>query len=166
MKQFKTIIWLFTLVFAFAFGAQAQEAVELEKTVVTATKTERLIQDVPASISVITSEEIERKGATSVADLLRDVPGVEIMLNSSPASQRVMIRGEASQRTLILIDGQKISENKSMDGAPMLIDPNMIERIEVIKGPASVLYGSEAIGGVVNIITKKAGDKPIQALQD
>ncbi len=162
MKQFKTIICLFTLVFVFAFIAQAQEAVELEKTVVTATKTERMLQEVPASVSVVTSEEIERKGATSVADLLRDVPGVEILLNSSPASQRVMIRGEGSQRTLILIDGQKISENKSMDGAPMLIDPNMIERIEVIKGPASVLYGSEAIGGVVNIITKKAGDKPIQ----
>jgi hemoglobin/transferrin/lactoferrin receptor protein len=142
--------------------AQAQEAVELGKTVVIATKTERLIQDVPASISVITSEEIERMCATSVADLLRDVPGVEILLNSSPASQRVMIRGEESQRTLILIDGQKVSENKSMDGAPMLIDPNMIERIEIIKGPASVLYGSEAIGGVVNIITKKAGTKPIQ----
>lgn len=153
---------LFTLVFAFAFLAQAQEAVELEKTVVTATKTERMLQEVPASVSVVTSEEIERKGATSVADLLRDIPGVEILLNSSPATQRVMIRGEESQRTLILVDGQKISENKSMDGAPMLIDPNMIERIEVIKGPASVLYGSEAIGGVVNIITKKAGDKPIQ----
>lgn len=162
MKQFKLLLCLFTLIFAFASIARTQEAVELEKTVVTATKTERLIQDVPASISVITSEEIERMCATSVADLLRDVPGVEILLNSSPASQRVMIRGEESQRTLILIDGQKVSENKSMDGAPMLIDPNMIERIEIIKGPASVLYGSEAIGGVVNIITKKAGTKPIQ----
>lgn len=69
MKQFKTIICLFTLVFAFAFLAQAQEAVELEKTVVTATKTERMLQEVPASVSVVTSEEIERKGATSVADL-------------------------------------------------------------------------------------------------
>ena len=64
---------------------------------------------------------------------------------------------------LILIDGQKLVENKSMDGTPLLIDPSNVERVEVIKGPASVLYGSEAIGGVVNIITKKGGDKPIQA---
>ncbi len=63
---------------------------------------------------------------------------------------------------LILIDGQKLVENKSMDGTPLLIDPSNVERVEVIKGPASVLYGSEAIGGVVNIITKKGGDKPIQ----
>jgi hemoglobin/transferrin/lactoferrin receptor protein len=74
-----------------------------------------------------------------------------------------MIRGEGSERTLILVDGQKISENKSMDGTPLLIAPENIERIEVIKGPASVLYGSEAIGGVVNIITKKGGDKPLEA---
>ena len=86
MKQFKMVIYLFTLIFAFAFIVQAQEAVELEKTVVTATKTERMLQEVPASVSVVTSEEIERKGATSVADLLRDIPGVEILLNSSPAS--------------------------------------------------------------------------------
>ena len=62
---------------------------------------------------------------------------------------------------MILIDGQKISEQKSMDGAALLIDPSRIERLEVIKGPASILYGSEAIGGVVNIITKKGGPKPV-----
>ena len=163
MKRLKFGVSFFILIFISASLAQAKESVELETTVVTATKSKRMLQDVPVSISVVTSEEIERKGAANVADLLCDVPGVEVMLNSSPASQRIMIRGEGSQRTLILIDGQKISENKSMDGAPMLIDPNIIERIEVIKGPASVLYGSEAIGGVVNIITKKGGTKPIQA---
>ena len=162
MKRFKLALSLLILIFIYGSQVYAEEQVELEKTVVTATKTKRMLQDVPASISVVTSEEIERKGASNVADLLRDVPGVEVMLNSSPASQRVIIRGEGSERTLILIDGQKISENKSMDGAPILVDPNMIEKIEIIKGPASVLYGSEAIGGVVNIITKKGGTKPIQ----
>ena len=80
-----------------------------------------------------------------------------------PASPRINIRGESGARVLILIDGQKVTEQKSMDGAPLLIDPNRIERIEVIKGPASVLYGSEAIGGAVNIITKKGGDRPLEA---
>ena len=62
-----------------------------------------------------------------------------------------------------MIDGQKISEQKSMDGSPILIDPAAIERIEVIKGPASVLYGSDAIGGAINIITKKGGKKAFEA---
>ncbi|SDZ77715.1 hemoglobin/transferrin/lactoferrin receptor protein [Desulfuromusa kysingii] len=133
-----------------------------DEIIVTAAKTAETLRDTLGSIELVTNEEIERQGATSVADLLRDVPGIEVMSNSSPASKRVMIRGEGSERTLILVDGQKISENKSMDGAPLLIAPERIERIEVIKGPASVLYGSEAIGGVINIITKKDGDKPIQ----
>ncbi|PID75674.1 MAG: hypothetical protein CSB23_02805 [Deltaproteobacteria bacterium] len=65
---------------------------------------------------------------------------------------------------MILVDGQKINEQKSMSGAPLLIDPATVERIEVVKGAGSVLYGSEAIGGVVNIITKKGGEKPFGAI--
>ena len=72
-------------------------------------------------------------------------------------AEALSIRGEDAFRTLVMIDGQKISEHKSMSGAPILIDPTEIERIEVIKGPASVLYGSDAIGGAVNIITKERG---------
>ncbi len=137
---------------------------ELDTVVVTATKSEHVVMDVPSSVAVITSEQIEQAGAANMAELFRDIPGVEMLLNSAPASQRVIIRGESAFRTLVLIDGQKISENKSMDGAPMLIEPDMIERIEIVKGPASVLYGSEAIGGVINVITKKAGEEPFQGM--
>ena len=87
---------------------------------------------------------------------------MEIRNSGGQGFKRISIRGENPNRVLILIDGQKLVENKSMDGTPLLIDPSNVERVEVIKGPASVLYGSEAIGGVVNIITKKGGDKPIQ----
>lgn len=130
---------------------------------VTATRTERELSEIPSSLSVVTEEEIIRHGYTSVADILQDVPGVEIYDQSLSGAKRINIRGESGARVLIMIDGQKITEQKSMDGAPLLIDPNQIERIEVLKGPASVLYGSEAIGGAINIITKKGGDKPLQA---
>lgn len=114
------------------------------------------------SVSVMTSEDIKRSPARTIGELLQDIPGVEINNSGGQGFKRISIRGESPNRVLILIDGQKLVENKSMDGTPLLIDPSNVERVEVIKGPASVLYGSEAIGGVVNIITKKGGDKPIQ----
>lgn len=130
---------------------------------VTATRVEREVLDVPVSTDVVTQEDIKKSGAGSVAELLRDVPGISVFDNSAPGAKRITIRGESGQRVLVLIDGQKIGEQKSMDGPPLLLSTSDIERIEVIKGPASVLYGSEAVGGVVNIITKKGGDKPVQA---
>ncbi len=107
------------------------------------------------SLSVMTEDEIQKTGATSMADLMRDLPGVQITSTGAAGIYRLNLRGESGSRTLLMVDGVKISEQKSMDGAPLLIDLNSIERIEVIKGPASVLYGSEAIGGAINVITKK-----------
>lgn len=145
-----------------ATTALADADVKLKKTVVSATRTEQDLQMAPASISVVDQEEIKRKGYTTIADILQDIPGVEVFDQSLAGSKRINIRGESGARVLIMVDGQKITEQKSMDGAPLLVDPAIIERIEVIKGPASVLYGSEAIGGAVNIITIKGGDRPIQ----
>ena len=136
---------------------------ETREIVVTPTRTNRELREVPSSVSVVGGEALRRSGATTVADALRDVPGVEVFDQSVPGAKRVVIRGESGSRVLVLVDGQKISEQKSMDGAALLIDPARVERIEVVKGPGSVLYGSEAIGGVVNIITKKGGDRPVQA---
>ena len=90
---------------------------------------------------------------------MRDIPGVTISDNGGSGLKYVRIRGESNRRTLILIDGQPISQQKSMEGGMPFIGKNQIKRIEVVKGPASVLHGSEAIGGVVNIITKKGGEK-------
>lgn len=114
------------------------------------------------SVTVMTAEDVRKSGARTVGELLEDVPGVQIQNDGSQGLKRVSIRGEDAFRTLVLIDGQKISEQKSMSGSPMLIDAARIERVEVIKGPASVLYGSDAIGGVVNIITKKGGREPVE----
>lgn len=138
------------------------ETLHTEEVRVTASRVEKELLEVPMSVSVVTKEDIKKSHARTVGELLQDVPGVQVLNSGAQGIKRVSIRGEDPNRVLILIDGQKIAENKSMDGAALLIDPAMVERVEVIKGPASVLYGSEAIGGVVNIITRKGGEKPIQ----
>lgn len=140
----------------------AEETVKTGDVQVTATRSLRELHDVPMSVSVMTADEVKKSGARTVGELLEDVPGVQVQNDGSQGLKRISIRGEDAFRTLVLIDGQKISEQKSMSGSPMLIDASRIERIEVIKGPASVLYGSDAIGGVVNIITKKGGEKPVE----
>lgn len=132
----------------------AKETINTNAVEVTATRVQRDILEVPLAVSVVTEDQIAKGGAT-VADLLSDIPGIQISNDGSVGLKRIGIRGEDPFRTVIMIDGQKISEHKSMSGTPILIDPSSIERIEVIKGPNSVLYGSDAIGGVVNIITKK-----------
>ena len=142
--------------------AGAAETVKAGDVYVTATRVERELQQIPMSLTVMTAEDVQKSGARTVGELLQDVPGVQIQNDGSQGLKRVSIRGEDAFRTLVLIDGQKISEHKSMSGSPLLVDASRIERIEVIKGPASVLYGSDAIGGVVNIITKKGGQKPIE----
>ncbi|MGN0835537.1 MAG: TonB-dependent receptor [Candidatus Spyradosoma sp.] len=128
---------------------------------VTAAKHEMEMADVPMSVSVVEGDAVTKSAAATVADLLEDVPGVQVESTGSAGFKQVNIRGESNQRVLVLVDGQKISETKGMNGAPLLISVQDIERAEVIKGPASVLYGSEAIGGVVNIITKKSGEEGV-----
>ena len=147
---------------AMSLSAQAQETLRTEEVRVTASRVEQELLDVPMSVSVMTEEQIERSSAKTVGDLLKNVPGVRVMNDGSQGMKRIQIRGEDAFRTVVMIDGQRITEHKSMSGAPILIDPSMIERIEVIKGPASVLYGSDAIGGAINIITKKGGERPVQ----
>jgi len=137
----------------------AQEDREL---LVTATRVEKKLQDVPYTVNVITAEEIRASGATSLADLLRDLPAVQVTSTGASGIVRLSLRGESSSRALIMVDGMKITEQKSMDGAPLLIDIDNIERIEIVKGPGSVLYGSEAIGGAINVITKKGGKQPVE----
>lgn len=138
------------------------EPLQTDTVKVSASRVEKELLDVPMAVSVVTEEQIKLSPAATVGGILQDVPGVQILNSGAQGLKRISIRGESPNRVLILIDGQKIAENKSMDGSALLVDPAMIERIEVIKGPASVLYGSEAMGGVVNIITKKGGTKPIQ----
>lgn len=113
----------------------------------------------PASVSVVSQEEIQKVAPQSVASFLRSIPGVQI---NEQGVERISIRGEDSSRMAIAIDGQKLSDHSGY-GQPLLIDPASIERIEVLRGSSSVISGSRASSGVVNIITKKGADSPLSA---
>lgn len=139
----------------------AQEKTTLLDTMtVVGTRTETTVRDNPASVSVVEREQIEKRGADSVAELLRDVPGVSVVDTAVAGMKRIRIRGEQSNRVVILVDGQEMTDHSSF-GAPFLIDPFNIERIEVVRGPASVMHGAKAIGGVINVITKKGAADPV-----
>ncbi|QDI09907.1 Colicin I receptor precursor [Klebsiella electrica] len=134
-----------------------------ETLVITANRAESSLWESPATIQVIDRATLDKSTSVSIADDLQDIPGVEVTDNALAGRKQIRIRGEASSRVLILIDGQVVSYQRAGQnyGAGLLIDESALERIEVVKGPYSVLYGSQAIGGVVNFITKKGGDKPL-----
>jgi vitamin B12 transporter len=129
--------------------------------VVTANRTAQPIERVGQSITVIDSAEIERRQTQAVADILRTVPGVSITRNGGiGTSTSVFIRGAESDQTVALVDGIKLNDPSSPGGGfnfgNLLI--GNIERIEVLRGPSSVLWGSQAIGGVINMITRQPTD--------
>ena len=141
---------------------QQEEVNQLKNIVVTATGTDIDIKDAPASISVITREEIERKPVSSLAEILSTLPGVTGGYASTGAQSKIKLRGMPEQYTLILVDGKRQGSSAHTNYRPDLgqqdldwITPEMIERIEVVRGPMSSLYGSDAMGGVINIITRK-----------
>ena len=148
-------------------AAFAQENTAPEDTIiVSASRSETNLWNSPVTVQVVDRKTLENSTSVSIADDLRDIPGVEVTDNSLAGRKQIRIRGEASSRVLVLIDGQQVTWQRAGQdyGAGLLIDESALERIEVIKGPYSVLYGSQAIGGVVNFITKKGGDKPLGGL--
>jgi len=139
------------------------EPVRMEETIVTASRVEESLRMVADSVTVATEKEIQRKGRQTVVEVLNDVPGVNISQNSSfGGSTSIYLRGTSNAHTIVLIDGVRVADPISSDGKVNLADlpTNNIERIEVVRGNQSVLYGSDAIGGVINIITKKGKGKP------
>ncbi|MDH5356867.1 MAG: TonB-dependent receptor plug domain-containing protein, partial [Gammaproteobacteria bacterium] len=126
--------------------------------IVTPTRTAQTVDETLASVTVITREEIEEQQASSVQDLLSAVPGISIV-NSGGAgkSSSVFIRGTNSGHVLVLIDGAKVG-SATLGTTPFQHIPvEQIEYIEIVRGPRSSLYGSEAIGGVIQIFTRKGG---------
>jgi len=146
--------------------AESGDSHELGQVTVTASGHAQQLEDAPASISVITREQIEQRYYQDATDALRDIPGV-VITGGGPGDRGndIVIRGMPAQYTLILVDGKPVSTRETrpngsagfeQDWLPPL---QAIERIEVVRGPMSTLYGSDAIGGVVNVITRKVAEE-------
>jgi vitamin B12 transporter len=124
--------------------------------VVTATRTPTPITELLAPVIVIDRDSIERSAAGDVTELLRFHAGLDVSRNGGPGqTTAVFIRGAESNHTLVLVDGVRINPGTIGLAALQNIPPSMVERIEIVKGPRSALYGSDAIGGVINVITRR-----------
>lgn len=149
-----TVVWGGTV-----FAAEDLQEFALEDMVVTATRTESKIVDVPVNTTVISAEKIADRHYLDVADVLKDVPGATVMDTGVGAyEKKVVLNGD--ERVLVLVDGKRVNiDMGTMSRASydlnQMPDVSLIERIEVVKGHGGALYGSDAVGGVINIITKK-----------
>ena len=151
-----TVVWGGT-----AFAQEDLQEFALEDMVVTASRVPTQKVDTPADISVITKEEIADQNYASASDALRAIPGVNVLgsgaKGSSMGQDKILLNGD--ERVLVLVDGRRMnlgsSGNSSADWLPPV---NAIERIEVLKGGGSALYGTDAVGGVINVIMKKGSD--------
>jgi len=140
-----------------AKAEEAEPGLALDPIVVTANRTPTPAAEVGSAVTVITRQELEDRQIRQLSDALREVPGVAVN-RTGPAGQttQIRIRGSESNQTLVLIDGVEVNDPSSeseFDFAHLMADD--IERIEVLRGPQSALYGSDAIGGVVNIVTRR-----------
>ena len=139
------------------FAAAGSHA--LEPVVVTATRTESPAREVLASVDIVAGEYLARQPAADLGDALRFVPGVEVArLGGAGQQTSLFVRGTDSNHVLVLMDGLRINPGTIGTAAIQNVAPEFVERVEVVKGPRSTLYGSDAIGGVINVITRDAGD--------
>lgn len=146
----------------YAGAAEAQHdpaTVTIDPLIVTAARWPQAPAELVADVTVIGAGEIAGAGVQSLAELLQRVPGVEIVTSGGPASTSgAFLRGANSNQTLVLIDGQRIGSSTSGTAALEAIPLDAIDHIEILRGPASNLYGADAIGGVIQVFTRNGGD--------
>ena len=162
MPHRRPVPFLLLLLMPLALAAQAQaESPEGQTVVVSATRHAMALIDAPASIDVVTREQIDARGADNLFEALRGETGISIQGRPISGRKAINLRGMDSRHTLVLVDGKRIGASDGVIGHSDYqydwIASDDIERIEVIRGPMSVLYGAEALGGVVNIITRAPG---------
>ena len=157
-----------------AASAKPEAPVRLEPVVVSAGRVEQALQDVPANVTVLTRDDIERSAARTVDDLLRQIPGFSLFRRSSslvanPTTQGVSLRGvgpSGVSRTLVLLDGVPLNDPFGGWVYWSKVPLESVERIEVVRGGGSALYGNYALGGVINIVTQKPTATGIQGKLD
>ncbi len=163
IKMARTVAALLVVCSGTLLSANETTTLDEVQVVTTASGYEQKIADAPASISVITQEDLQKKPYANLLDAVKDIEGVDIGESTDKSGQgTVSIRGMGADYTLVLIDGKKQNNNgdiypNDFGGLQFANIPpiSMIERIEVVRGPMSTLYGADAMGGVINIITKK-----------
>ena len=162
---------LLAAITAFVMGGITAQAEELpvysfDEVVVTATRTENDVKKVPASTQVITQEDIKRGGATSVRNALSMYANIFQKSKVRGGGHDIIIRGMETKHSLVMVNGRRISNEADASGLgnAMSLDRiniNDVEKIEIVRGPSSALYGSEAMGGVLNIITKPSKEQTL-----
>jgi outer membrane receptor for ferrienterochelin and colicins len=150
------------LIAAICSSARAEEPDTLGEITVTATRSEIMAKEAPGSITIITRKDLAKKGSGNVREALRGTPGVSLRGEGTGGRKTISLRGMESKHTLILVNGERLPASNDAFGPNTdyqydWIPVDQIERIEVVRGSMSVLYGSDALGGVVNIITRKPG---------
>lgn len=163
MSFHRTFAAVTLLLLCVSVPLNAAETAASETIIVTATRTEIPLSDAIVPVTVITREDIELSLATDLAELLRFQAGIDLGRSGGPGqATSIFMRGTESNHTLVLIDGIRINPGTLGGAAIQHISPEIIERIEIVKGARSALFGTDAIGGVINIITRRARDAYVE----
>ena len=162
MKLFRTA--MLAALLSLPIAGHAAEISPGDTLIVTATRTEIPLSDATVPVTVISRDEIELSMARDLAELLRFEAGIDIGRNGGPGQATSMfLRGTESNHTLVLVDGVRINPSTIGGAAIQNISPDIIERVEIVKGARSALFGTDAIGGVINIITRRADEGYVEA---
>ncbi|MBV7526795.1 TonB-dependent receptor [Pseudomonas sp. PDM29] len=165
MKFSRLALPLFLLPTAYALADtfERDQALKLPDVLISANRQVEARNDSSAANTVFTRDDIDRLQPDSVTDLLRRVPGVQVSQSGGRGSiPGVYIRGTQSAQSLVLVDGQRIGSSTSGDSNLQHINIEQVERVEVLRGSRSVIYGSDAIGGVIQIFTRRGGEQGLQ----
>jgi outer membrane cobalamin receptor len=161
MISIRTTAVLMLLVSAPALSGETD--VDTDNIVVTGSRTTGLLSEIPNSMTVIRLDELEAQNAVSVPDVLQRVPGLHVVQPSGQGGvARIFVRGGDQNLTMILLDGIRVNDPNDSRGSAFdfsTVNLNHVERIEIVRGPQSAVYGSDALAGVINIISKDHGDE-------
>src|SRR5438309_4941329 len=156
MRWIVRLLLLLVMLLPAGMLAAQEQPRDLDPVVLTATKLETRAEQLGASVTVVPGDDVQKYHFETVEDILRSVPGVEIRRSGSLGKlSNISIRGANSNQVQVLVDGVRVKSPTTGQADLSDISPDLIDRIEIIRGPQSTLYGADAIGGVVNIITKK-----------
>jgi vitamin B12 transporter len=165
MQSNKQVLVLATLAASIS-TVFAAEITELPTTVVTAARLAQAEREVVGDVTVISAEELEQEHGKTLTEVLAKQPGIQMSSNGGVGkAMSLFLRGANSTQTVVLIDGMRYGSATSGGAALQHIPVEQIERIEILRGPAASLYGSDAIGGVIQIFTRRGGDKPQASIE-